>query len=61
VTEACAELSARGARVLAAPAPGEAFADHPIAFLYLGSGLNVEVIDTDERRAVLAAAAQTTA
>ncbi len=50
VPAACAELRARGARVIAEPAPGEAFDDHLIAFLYMGLGLNVEVIDTDSRR-----------
>jgi methylmalonyl-CoA/ethylmalonyl-CoA epimerase len=50
VTSACAELADKGARVLAQPSPGEAFDDHLIAFLYLGCGLNVEVIDTDARR-----------
>lgn len=51
VETACADLAARGARVIAAPQPGEAFDDHLIAFLYLGLGLNIEVIDTDDRRA----------
>ena len=50
VREACDDLVARGARVLAAPQPGEAFDDELIAFLYLGLGLNLEVIDTDRRR-----------
>lgn len=50
VAEACGELSAGGARLLAPPQPGEAFDDHEIAFLYLGLGLNVELIDTDARR-----------
>jgi methylmalonyl-CoA/ethylmalonyl-CoA epimerase len=50
---ACVQLAARGARVLAQPAPGEAFDEHLIAFLYLGMGLNVEIIDTDARRALL--------
>ena len=50
VATACAELAGKGARVIAQPAPGEAFDDHLIAFLYLGLGLNVEVIDTDDRR-----------
>jgi methylmalonyl-CoA/ethylmalonyl-CoA epimerase len=53
VAQACTTLSALGARVLAAPAPGEAFDDQPIAFLYVGHGLNVEVIDTDLRRGLL--------
>ena len=50
VRKAVAELSAAGARVLAAPAPGEAFDDHLIAFCYAGSGLNIELVDTDVRR-----------
>ena len=47
------ELEALGMRVLAAPEPGEAFDDHLIGFGYAGFGLNVEVIDTDDRRGVL--------
>jgi methylmalonyl-CoA/ethylmalonyl-CoA epimerase len=50
VGAACHELSGNGARVIAAPQPGEAFDDHLIAFCYLGSGLNAELIDTDARR-----------
>jgi methylmalonyl-CoA/ethylmalonyl-CoA epimerase len=50
VRSGCEELTAKGARVIAAPAPGEAFDDHLIAFCYAGSGLNVELIDTDRRR-----------
>lgn len=53
VPQACEALQERGARVLSAPAPGEAFDDHLIAFLYMGLGLNLEVIDTDARRARL--------
>ena len=54
VTEACAELTAKGARVTAAPAPGEAFDDHLIAFCYLGMGVSAELVDTDARRAPIA-------
>ena len=50
VEGACAALATNGARVIAPPAPGEAFEDHLIAFLFAGHGLNVEVIDTDARR-----------
>ena len=50
VGAACDELTARGARMLAPPQPGEAFDDERIAFLYAGLGLNIEVIDTDRRR-----------
>lgn len=38
-----------GARVLNEPAPGEAFDDEPIAFLF-AAGLNVELVSTDKRR-----------
>jgi methylmalonyl-CoA/ethylmalonyl-CoA epimerase len=57
VSAACADLATRGARVIAQPAPGEAFDEHLIAFLYLGMGLNVEVIDTDSRRGLVASTA----
>jgi methylmalonyl-CoA/ethylmalonyl-CoA epimerase len=57
VSAACDDLTARGARLLAGPQPGEAFDDQLIAFLYLGLGLNVEIIDTDRRRDQLSAAA----
>ncbi len=50
VQTGCVELKSKGARVLAEPAPGEAFDDNLISFLYLGQGLNVELIDTDQRR-----------
>lgn len=53
VAAECDALASRRVRILAAPAPGEAFDDHPIAFAYLGLGLNVEFIDTDARRARL--------
>ena len=54
VSSACDALAASGARVLSAPAAGEAFNDHLIAFCYLGSGLNIELIDTDERAGAIA-------
>lgn len=49
-TRACADWASAGVRVLSQPAPGEAFDEHLIAFCYLGHGLNVELVDTDERR-----------
>lgn len=52
-TEMLQELAGRGLRILADPAPGEAFDDHLIAFGYAGFGLNVELIDTDDRRSLL--------
>ncbi len=50
VTHSLDVLAGQGVRVTAAPQPGEAFDEALIAFAYLGSGLNVELIDTDERR-----------
>ena len=52
-TAALQELESRGLRALTQPAPGEAFNGHLIAFGYAGCGLNIEVIDTDERRGAL--------
>lgn len=43
------ELRANGLRMLVPPQPGEAFADHDIAFMRAKYGLNIELIDTDER------------
>jgi len=42
-------LRETGARLIVPPEPGEAFNDHPIAFLLLGNNLNVELIDTTEK------------
>jgi methylmalonyl-CoA/ethylmalonyl-CoA epimerase len=44
-----ARLQALGLRVIAPPQPGEAFGDAPIAFVYAGDGLNIELIDTLQR------------
>lgn len=54
VTAACEDVASKGGRIIAAPQPGEAFDDGLIAFVYAGLGLNVEIIDTDRRRALLA-------
>lgn len=50
VASGLAALEQKGLRVLAAPEPGEAFDDALIAFGYAGSGLNIELIDSDRRR-----------
>ena len=42
-------LVEKGARVLVQPEPGEAFENEKIAFVYVGQGLNIEMIDTDKR------------
>jgi len=44
------ELQARGARLIVSPEPGEAFKNHPIAFLLAGNNLNFELIDTAEKQ-----------
>jgi len=43
-------LQERGARLLVPPQPGEAFKNHPIAFLLAGNNLNIELIDTAEKQ-----------
>lgn len=53
VAAAVSDLERNGAKILADAQPGEAFNDAAIAFAFIGMGLNVEVIDTDERRAQL--------
>ena len=50
VAAGVADLTAKGARIVAPPQPGEAFDDAAIAFAFLGQGLNAELIDTDLRR-----------
>jgi catechol 2,3-dioxygenase-like lactoylglutathione lyase family enzyme len=49
VPAAVEALAGQGARVLNPPAPGEAFDDELIAFMFAG-GLNVELISTERRR-----------
>ena len=48
-----ARLRTAGLRILEAPQPGEAFDNQQIAFVYAGDGVNLELIDTDIRAAVL--------
>lgn len=48
-----AQLMAAGGRVLAAPQPGEAFENEPIAFVFAGNGLNIELIATERKAARL--------
>ena len=43
ITESMKE---KGATVVAEPEPGKAFDDELLSILYLGSGLNIELIDT---------------
>jgi methylmalonyl-CoA/ethylmalonyl-CoA epimerase len=53
VAEEVGRLTAAGLRVITPPEPGEAFGDLDIAFVYLGDGVSLEVIDTDVRTATL--------
>ncbi len=47
------ELKGKGLLTLVPPQPGEAFNNHEIAFLLARYGLNIELIDTDEKAAIL--------
>jgi methylmalonyl-CoA/ethylmalonyl-CoA epimerase len=49
INEQMKELSAKGLLVLVPPQPGEAFNNHSIAFLLAKYGLNIELIDTDDK------------
>jgi len=53
VNEKLNELSDKGLLVLVPPQPGEAFNNHEIAFLLARYGLNIELIDTEERHGLL--------
>ena len=46
-------LEQAGMRILTPPQPGEAFDNELIAFAYAGQGLNVELIETDKKAALL--------
>ncbi|MGH6891310.1 MAG: VOC family protein [Dongiaceae bacterium] len=48
-------LEQLGMRIVAEAQPGEAFYNEPIAFIYAGQGLNIELIDTDKKAALLPA------
>jgi methylmalonyl-CoA/ethylmalonyl-CoA epimerase len=47
------ELKNKGLIMLVPPQPGEAFNNKNIAFLFAKYGLNLELIDTDERAGLL--------
>lgn len=47
------ELKGKGLIMLVPPQPGEAFNNHNIAFLLAKYGTNVELIDTDEKAALI--------
>ncbi len=53
ITEKMSELKAKGLITLVPPQPGEAFNNHDIAFMLARHGINIELIDTDEKACLL--------
>ena len=51
--EQIGELKEKGLLMLVPPQPGEAFNNHNIAFMLARYGLNVELIDTDEKAGII--------
>jgi len=49
MNETLIELNCKGLLTLVQPQPGEAFKNHEIAFLMGKYGMNIELIDTDEK------------
>jgi methylmalonyl-CoA/ethylmalonyl-CoA epimerase len=47
------ELKSKGLVLLVPPQPGEAFNNNNIAFLLAKNGLNIELIDTDEKAGII--------
>jgi methylmalonyl-CoA/ethylmalonyl-CoA epimerase len=47
------ELTEKGLKLLVPPQPGEAFNNHEITFLIDRYGLNIELIDTEEKAGIL--------
>lgn len=53
MNETIIRLTDKGARLLTGPEPGEAFDNEDISFLWLGHGLNIELINTDKRKSLI--------
>jgi methylmalonyl-CoA/ethylmalonyl-CoA epimerase len=53
INDGLKELKEKGLITLVPPQPGEAFNNHEIAFLLGRYGLNIELIDTDERAEII--------
>jgi methylmalonyl-CoA/ethylmalonyl-CoA epimerase len=53
IDEQMVELTQKGLITLVRPQPGEAFNNHDIAFLLAKNGINIELIDTDEKAGLL--------
>jgi len=53
IREGVRDLKDKGLITLVPPQPGEAFNNHDIAFLLAKYGVNIELIDTDEKAGIL--------
>ena len=53
INEKVRDLKGKGLITLVPPQPGEAFNNNEIAFLLAKYGLNIELIDTDEKAGIL--------
>lgn len=53
IDDQIAELKEKGLITLVPPQPGEAFNNHNIAFLLGRYGMNIELIDTEEKAGIL--------
>ena len=53
IDEKSQELKEKGLITLVLPQPGEAFNNHSIAFMLAKNGINIELIDTDEKAGLL--------
>ena len=53
IDNALTVLAGRGLKTLVPPQPGEAFNNHNIAFMLGKYGLNIELIDTDEKASLI--------
>lgn len=53
IGEGVRDLREKGLITLVPPQPGEAFNNHDIAFLLAKYGVNIELIDTDEKAGIL--------
>jgi len=53
ISKQVSDLKEKGLLLLVPPQPGEAFNNHDIAFMLARFGLNVELIDTDEKAGII--------
>jgi len=53
IGESVSDLKEKGLITLVSPQPGEAFNNHDIAFMLAKYGINIEIIDTDEKAEIL--------